>query len=52
LLGIGIVFGGWIRLAPAIKKKLANNEELLFENGNGFSMIIGHQLAKEYAERW
>lgn len=48
LLQFGILFGGQIRLAPAIEKKLANDEELLFENYNGFSMLIEPELGKEY----
>jgi len=53
LLEFGIAFGGWIRLAHAIKKKLANNEQLLFENYNGFSMLVDPELAKSYVNhRW
>lgn len=48
LMELGIMFGGWIQLAPAIKKKLAGNEDLLFENYSGFSVLLDRELAKAY----
>jgi len=52
LMEFGIMFGGWVMLAPSIKKKLANNEELLFTNHGGFAVLLDRQLAQEYVAGW